>query len=630
MSYNKEKIKQLLNELVDELCIECNCECKSSAPSPITPTPSLSSLSSIDVLSDTESMELVDDKVVFGYYPEWAIYQKKFNVMDIDGDKITHLMYAFMLLNPSQEDLDKQQLSFPPVPYYPNAPEGSLATHDEYAFKKNMKDLETFHKIYPNVKILMSVGGWTLSFNFSKVFGDTVLRSNFVDSVITLFKTYPFISGIDIDWEFPNSKGSGKNMYNERDNYNFIKTMKILKEKLMMNYFNHKLITAAVGCGVGKYEEYKGLHTYLDYVLLMSYDFAGDWSEYAGHQSALYHNPNLKDNPNHNVNQAVKNYLDMGYHKEQLVVGIPLYCRGWKNTKLGDKINEKAVSIKEEGDSNLTSLKYMIGIEDWDDIAKVPTYRQGNQLWTGDNKRSILEKCKYVREQGLAGCMVWELSDSKLYQDIKYNLMSVVEKDIYWEDKWYNAFRRIDKIRGYDIYDGTTQLRGSGSCEIENGIMKLSGRQPRLYVNIDIQDVKVSMDFMRIGDDGKGWSGGNIGVRSHPEGHSKEIDKAHTYYFRLKHGQQVDFYREETHGGGAKGVIHSVKYQWEKNRWYNMRFVCYNMDRNRIRLEGYIDNELVIEYIDEDERMFNGKGIVFIRNTEIEEAQYKNFKIYRI
>ena len=625
MPYNKEKIRKLFNELVDELFIECECKCNCKCNDRIPTPPPPSSVSSDS--SNEDELELVD-KLVFGYYPEWAIYQKKFKISDIDGDKITHLLYAFMLLNPSKEDLEEQKLQFPPVPYYPQSPEGSLATHDEFAFKNNMNDLREFKKKYPKCKILMSVGGWTLSFNFSKVFGDSQLRNNFVDSVILLFKTYPFIDGIDLDWEFPNNKGSGKNMYNERDNYNFNKTLKILKEKMMMNYFNHKLITSAVGCGVNKYKEYKGLHSYLDYCLLMTYDFAGDWSEYAGHQSALYNNPNLKDNENHNVNQVVKNYIEMGYNKSQLVVGIPLYCRGWKNTKLGEKVNGKAVSIKEEGDVNLTSLKYMIGAEDWDNIAKVPTYRQGNQLWTGDNKRSIIEKCNYVKRNDLAGIMVWELSDSKLYQELKYNLMGIINNDkSYWSDKWNMPFRRIDKIRGYDIFDGTTQLRGSGYLWIEDGIMTLSGSQPRMYINIDIQDVEVSVDYMRIGDDGKGWSGCSIGVRSHPEGHSLSPEKAHTYYLRLKHGQQVDLYSEKEHSGGSRGVIHSVKYKWETEKWYNVRFVCYNMDEYKVRLEGYVNNELVIEYIDEDEKMYNAKGIVFIRNTDVKESKYKNLKI---
>jgi hypothetical protein len=34
-------------------------------------------------------------KKVVGYFPQWAIYGRDYNVLDIEGDKLTHIMYAF-------------------------------------------------------------------------------------------------------------------------------------------------------------------------------------------------------------------------------------------------------------------------------------------------------------------------------------------------------------------------------------------------------------------------------------------------------------------------------------------------------------------------------------------------------
>ena len=35
------------------------------------------------------------NKYVVGYYAQWAIYARDFNVSDIEAENLTHLMYAF-------------------------------------------------------------------------------------------------------------------------------------------------------------------------------------------------------------------------------------------------------------------------------------------------------------------------------------------------------------------------------------------------------------------------------------------------------------------------------------------------------------------------------------------------------
>ena len=79
-----------------------------------------------------------------------------------------------------------------------------------------------------------------------------------------------------------------------------------------------------------------------------------------------------------------------------------------------------------------------------------------------------------------------------------------LEDDFLFEDKWDGEYRMMDRARMPDPLDSRTQFRGAtGKVMIENGIMKLSGKQPRLYTNIEVQDVEVSMDYMRVGEDGK-------------------------------------------------------------------------------------------------------------------------------
>ena len=255
----------------------------------------------------------------------------------------------------------------------------------------------------------------------------------------------------------------------------------------------------------------------------------------------------------------------------------------------------------------------------------------------GDNKESLKFKEQYIKTMKLKGTKRWEVSlsfdDDIEMEELEESKEEEPGNKIYvWEDNWNNPYREMLKARQPDIYDNLTQFRGRGKMTIEDGIMMLSGPQPRIYVNLDIQDVEVSVDYMRVGNSGKGWSGATLAVRSHTDGHSREPDKAHTYYFRLKHEGKVDLVKERIHGGGGNGniTLKSKRWNWKGETWYNIKFRCYNLSNNKIKLEGYVNGKLLLDYTDEDEIMFNARGNVFIRNTDVDAVKYKNFKISQI
>ncbi len=224
------------------------------------------------------------------------------------------------------------------------------------------------------------------------------------------------------------------------------------------------------------------------------------------------------------------------------------------------------------------------------------------------------------------GKFLWEVS---MVKDEPKPIIEEPGND-YWNDKWNNPHREIRSVRGTDPYDDTTTFRGNGYLWIENGIMSLSGGEPRMYVNIDVQNVEASVDYKRIGTDGANWAGCIIGVRSDIEGHGKSPEKAHTYYGRVRHDNKVDFYKEEEHSGKKTGILVSDINEYPLNNgWNNIKFRCYNniLSNSEVKLELYINDVLVLEYIDRDELMYNSKGVVFLRNTRVKQAQYKNLKI---
>lgn len=72
------------------------------------------------------------NKIVVGYYAQWAIYARDYNVLDIEGDKITHLMYAFFNTK-----------------YDANTDTAWIETLDQYAdFDHNESGQHLFHFVY--------------------------------------------------------------------------------------------------------------------------------------------------------------------------------------------------------------------------------------------------------------------------------------------------------------------------------------------------------------------------------------------------------------------------------------------------------------------------------------------------
>ena len=99
----------------------------------------------------------------------------------------------------------------------PDFEKANKITHINYAFA-NIKDgkvvlghegdIEVLKKLIhlknynPNLKILISVGGWGWSGNFSDAVLTEESREVFANSAIAYMKTHK-IDGIDLDWEYP-------------------------------------------------------------------------------------------------------------------------------------------------------------------------------------------------------------------------------------------------------------------------------------------------------------------------------------------------------------------------------------------------------------------------------------------
>ena len=140
------------------------------------------------------------NKNIIMYFPNWGVYSESHNnltVWDIPWDKITVINHAFFTVSKDfkLESTDKDADFEKSFPNSEGWEQGQLRGHiGEYKYYKSK---------YPNVKVLISLGGWTRGENFHDMAKTKENRKIFIDSIIDFLKKYPFIDGIDIDWEYP-------------------------------------------------------------------------------------------------------------------------------------------------------------------------------------------------------------------------------------------------------------------------------------------------------------------------------------------------------------------------------------------------------------------------------------------
>ena len=95
----------------------------------------------------------------------------------------------------------------------------------------------------------------------------------------------------------------------------------------------HYLLTIAAPAGFDKYVnlKLKAMEQYLDWFNIMAYDFHVAAEPVTNHQAAMYPNP---QDPSvyaskYVVDFCIKDYLKAGISSDKIVLGAPIYGRGW-------------------------------------------------------------------------------------------------------------------------------------------------------------------------------------------------------------------------------------------------------------------------------------------------------------
>ena len=276
-------------------------------------------------------------------------------------------------------------------------------THINYAFghvndcfngvrindEDNLRMIVSLKEQKPELKILLSIGGWG-SGRFSEMAAEDYLRKAFAVDCKRVIDQFG-LDGIDLDWEYPTQSAGGLISSSPEDTKNFTLLCRDIRKEIGDN----KLLTFA-SPNNARYIDWKSAVSYLDFVNIMAYDLENKRAgEPPLHQAGLFRSQYTHTA---SVEEGVIAHLEAGIPPHKLVLGLPFGSRGLL----------RGVGAR-WGNLDANSDIYTI---QWDDIAKAAwlSDKDGNYMQTYEEPRAIGYKCEYLHNMGLRGAMYWQYS----------------------------------------------------------------------------------------------------------------------------------------------------------------------------------------------------------------------------
>jgi chitinase len=381
-----------------------------------------------------------------GYFIEWGIYSGYFvkNVLTSgSAERLTHIDYAFANVAPASAadptvvcQIADSWADYVRPASAADAIDGVAETYDESVLHGNFNQLRKLKAMFPRLKIFMSLGGFTFSSHFSDAARTDASRRALVTSCVDMFikGQLPPVSpggpvvdaagvfdGIDIDWEWP---GNCLNACPSRpeDTRNFTLLLQEFRRQLdaagRHTHRNYGL-SAFMPAGASNIDniELARVSRSLDFMTIQGYDLHGAWEPRTNFHSALFSSDDdPAPTPELTVDFTVDTYLRRGVPRQQVVIGVPFYGRGWSGVSDSNNGLFQSATGAAPGAADYKSLNALEAAPGWNsfnDSSAVGHWIFNPSMgifWSFDDAPVLRRKARYVERHDLGGIMFWELS----------------------------------------------------------------------------------------------------------------------------------------------------------------------------------------------------------------------------
>ena len=365
-------------------------------------TPVISPLSSLTTFKFINQLVSSNNKLVYGFVPYWTLAEVELQ------PELTHLAYFGLTIGADGSIITRQDGGLEPG-------YNSLQSDQFLELSQQMNHQNK------NVEIVLS------QFD-NDVIVSLLTNENSIQNLITsldsILLAYP-VNGINLDIEYTGQVTDPLRL-------KMVELVAAINQHLEQKYEHIQLSIDMYASAASKRQiwDVDKIEPYVDYIVVMAYDFHQRSSPQAGPVAPLFGGNEYWDS---DINQHLADFVQF-VPKEKLLLGVPFYGYEWQTTSR----EPQAHTFPETGSTAsfkrvkeiMTNGKALLVEDGWNEEALSPylSYIEDNEIFViyYENSRSLSYKLDYVNQLNLGGISIWALG----YEDSSRELWDVIDRKL--------------------------------------------------------------------------------------------------------------------------------------------------------------------------------------------------------